>query len=356
MMNQQQMMNQQNRPINPLKIDKYLRKQIVNSTISQTKIGNYSKLFYTPTQKYNLVKECKISSINNICNVTVVHKHSLEAVYPYCEKGIDFSKKTSNYNPVILNVVGNDFSGNIELSDDINDDLIVFRTTFNNISIPKTGASVFPLRKNTCAYSKIVYTIRSGDSQLGMLNYNELYRYSMIIISPTKVEKLLNNEEMYSDDYLKSVDNIELIFQAAIAGGNDVLVLTPFGDNKEDNNPENDIIKIYNYCIYKYGHYFKEIIFAIPHYYEVEIYELYDKNILKLQDLLSQVDEKYDTLKMKNKIENCHPIKNNNLIKKNKNIDNNSDELNVLKKILDTYNLDKNKINMLKEMFDKEKN
>ena len=71
---------------------------------------------------------------------------------------------------------------------------------------------------------------------------------------------------------------------------------------------------------------------------------------------MSQVDEKYDTLKMKNKIENCHPIKNNNLIKKNKNIDNNSDELNVLKKILDTYNLDKNKINMLKEMFDKEKN
>ena len=42
--------------------------------------------------------------------------------------------------------------------------------------------------------------------------------------------------------------------------------MTNFGDNDEDENPTEDIIKIYNYCIYKYGHMFSHIIIAIPEY------------------------------------------------------------------------------------------
>ena len=312
MMNVMNMMNMQNnfnKPntniiFDPSKIDKHNRKLIINTTISKTKIGPYStgKLIYFKPQFFSLIKDFTSPKVTNICKVSVVHQHSLEAVQYYCEKGLDLRQNTTGFTPVILNVVGNDFSGNLESSDDIRDDLIVFRTTFNNISAT-SSKSIFPLEKDQCVYAKIVYTIRTSGIGFYFLPYKDLCRYSMISIAPHKIENLLNNEEMFVEDYLKTMDHIELVFQAAIAGQNNVLILTPFGDNNDDNNPVEDVIKIYNYCIYKYGHYFKEIVIAIPAYYDTDIYDIYNKKIIRPQDLVTRVDDDYDKLKMKKQLE-----------------------------------------------------
>ena len=317
MMQQMYSMMQQYNPMlmsdgfafNPSKLDKGLRKQIVNTTISKTKIGPYSKVpFYKP-HIYSLVPDYKPSEIDNICKVSIVHKHSLDAVEPYAEKGIDIQSNTTGYNPVIINVIGSDFSGNIESSDDIRDELIIFRTTFNNTSTSTSG-SIFPLHENQAAYAKIVYNIRTNGPSLVFLPYKDMYRFSLITTSPLKIKKLLGNGEMHSDNYIKTLNIIECIFQVAIAGGNNVLILTPFGDNEIDNNPIVDIIKIYNFCIFKYGHKFNEIIIAVPEYYSNETFEEYAEKIVNPMDLVAEIDLKYDQLKMKKKLEKTSKRKN----------------------------------------------
>ena len=71
--------------------------------------------------------------------------------------------------------------------------------------------------------------------------------------------KLLDENRMCSVDYIKMLETIETLFQTAIAGNHNVLVLTAFG-NTIDDVPQEDIAKIYNHCIFKYGHRFKKII------------------------------------------------------------------------------------------------
>ena len=311
------MMQQQYNPMmisdgfayDPTKIDKNIRKQIVNTTIAKTKIGPYSKIPYYKPHVYSLVNDYKPSEIDNICKVSVVHKHSLDAVAPYCEKGIDLQVNTTGFTPAILNVVGSEFSGNLESSDDIRDELIIFRTTYNNISTSTSG-SIFPIRENQSAYAKVVYNIRSNGPGLYFLPYKDVYRFSVITTSPIKIKSLLDNSEMFSSDYIKTLNIIECVFQVAIAGSNNILVLTPFGDNNDDNNPTDDIIKIYNYCIFKYGHKFTEIIIAIPEYNSKEIYQEYCQKIINPFDLVSEVDSDYDQMKMKKSLEKNSKRKN----------------------------------------------
>ena len=109
-----------------------------------------------------------------------------------------------------------------------------------------------------------------------------LYRFSLITSAVINKPKLLDENRMISSDFLRMMTIIDTIFQTAVAGNNNVLILTAFG-NTEDDVPQEDIVKIYNACIYKYGHRFLKIIIAIPIWYGSYIFDLFNNNIVRPQ-------------------------------------------------------------------------
>jgi predicted nucleotidyltransferase len=120
----------------------------------------------------------------------------------------------------------------------------------------------------------------------------------MITTAPIKVETLLKDNKMNSNDFINTCTIIETVFQTAIARGHPILILTPFG-HEEENNPISDIIKVYNYCIYKYGHWFKRIIVAVPTYYPKSVFDSYQQNIINPIDIVSEIDDECEADEMR---------------------------------------------------------
>ena len=281
---------------NPTTLDPKYKKMLVNQTISNTKIGLYQSLPKPKTIGFQYQPNYNPSSINNICMVNVVYEHSLDLVERYADIGTDLTQ-TNGLNPAIMNVVGSDFNGT-SFDNDIRDDMINLRTTFNN----SVGSSnPYPMKETECVHSRMIYEIR--DPYKGFLPWDKITRFSLITVSPIKQPTLLNESQMYSEYYIKTCAKIETFFQTAIAGNNSILILTPFGD-KQDGNPQDDIIKIYNYCIFKYGHKFKEILIAIPKYYPVLVFDKYNNNIIRLNNIVEHVDMAHDKLEMERNLKN----------------------------------------------------
>jgi len=144
------------------------------------------------------------------------------------------------------------------------------------------------------------------------------YRVAFITACPIPQESS-RVKRFSSADFVKTCTIIENVFQIAIGLNHQVLILTPFG-HEEDNNPIEDIIKIYNFCIMKYGHKLKSIIIAIPPYYPKNLFTMYSQNIIKPNELVQEVDNKYDGLVIQKKIQ--EKFSNN---RKNNDSDSNSD-------------------------------
>ena len=283
----------------PAKTDSRVKKTLISQNISQSKIGLY-KMY----PKFRPVT-CKFTSKYNpgvassICETSVVYEHSIDVAENYAELGMNFTNK-NKMNPVILNVVGKDFTGtNFESNDEIRDQMVNLRTSFNNTV---GTSSPFPVGETECVYAQSVTTIRPKNPTMGFLAYPQTFRFAMITTSPIKCPKMLDDERMCSTDFVRTCSIIECVFQTAIAGFHPVLILTPFG-HEEDENPIDDIIKIYNYCIFKYGHRFSKIIVAIPPFYPKEMFDKYNKEIVRLQDLTAIIDSKYDQLEMQKNLE-----------------------------------------------------
>jgi hypothetical protein len=105
-------------------------------------------------------------------------------------------------------------------------------------------------------------------------------------------------------DYMNTLAKIETVFQTAILYGHKILILTPYGLEDVDSNPIEDSIKIFNYCIYKYGHKFDHIILSVPEYFPKDAYKLYVDNLINPQELTKEVDTKYEVAKMHTKLLN----------------------------------------------------
>ena len=301
MQNMQNMMNMmgkimqpQQMIFDPKKMDQRMKRTLMNQTIAQTKIGLYKSFPKFKPISFSFISNFNPGVPNNICEVSVVHEHVLDIVEQYAEKGINYTNN-NNMNPVVLNIVGSDFSGsNLESNENIRDEIINIRTTFNNT----LGThSPYPLKEYECVYSKVVTIIRPK-YPTQFLPYPQTYRTAMITTSPIKTDNLLSDNRMTSTDFVKTCTNIECVFQAAISRGHQILILSPFG-HEDDNNPIDDIIKIYNYCIYKYGHLFKKIIIGVPKYYPKSVFQTYDTDIVKPIELTTDIDKKYEQEEMK---------------------------------------------------------
>jgi hypothetical protein len=296
---------------NPNTMQKQTKRTLISQNISSY---NSAKGVFKKFQRYEHESYPYIpfesTKINNVCNVQVIHSHALDVAKDYAECIEDKFTLTNKYNPVVLNVVGKDFSGSsYESNDEIRDEIINLRTTF---CVTPEKPNIFPIRENHCVYTKLVLVIRPKNLHLDrefLGFYNEknpdrpsLYRTSIITTCPIKQDTL---QEMNSEDFIKTCTTIECVFQTAISNSNQCLILTPFGDNKNDNILPSDIIKLYNFCIMKYGHKIKNIIVAIPPHYEKHEFELYNKNIIRPNELCKEIDEKYENiiLEQRRKIE-----------------------------------------------------
>lgn len=286
---------------NPEKLHPTVKARLIHDVVYQTKFGLYAKVPKVKSSKFQYVKDFTPIPPNNICSVEVVYEHALTIAEQYAEKGnLNYNNFNQLY-PVVLNVVGRNFAcSNLENSEFMRDEIMNMRTTFNCET--QMSISCYPIRDDECVYNRIITVIKPKNPFESFLGYDKMYRVAMITTCPVKVDTLLDDEKMHSSDFLKTCTVIESIFQVAILKNHYILILTPFGHNKEDNNPVEDIIKIYNFYIYKYGNFFKKIIIGIPPYYPKQIFEMYKNNIIDPNKLTESVDKKYEQMQTKQKL------------------------------------------------------
>lgn len=280
----------------PNKLDKQYKKTLINQTITQTKAGMYKSLMQWKSISFPYMQNFNPGIPTSVCETEVVYSHSLDVAEHYAEKGLVYTNN-NNMNPVVMHVVGKNFSGlNLEANEDVRDEMIMLRTTFCNTAGHGSGTH-YPLQETQCVYAKAVTIIRPPNP-IQFLAPLQTYRTGMITVAPIKIENLLKDNRMTVKDFTNTCITIETVFQTAIARGHPILILTPFG-HEEDNNPVLDIIKVYNYCIYKYGHWFKKIIIAVPSYYPKNIFEMYQENIINPKNVVLEIEDECEVDEMR---------------------------------------------------------
>lgn len=257
---------------------------LINQNISQSKFGKYAQCQTGPCIKNHYNSTFNIGQIDSICEVDVLNFHVIDIVEDYCAHGFNAGLKDNWINPVALCTVGNEFiASNFTKAENIRDEYYILRT---NLNIITRNNNPFPIKHSECTYNRFVTVIRN-DKLEPILDMNNIYRFGLIIATPICKPTLLSDSEMSSTEFLQTLATIESVFQTAIAGGHNVLLLTPFG-NTEDEVPPEDIVEIYNMCIFKYGHRFKKIIIGVPLWCGEFLFDLFDKNIVRPQNIVDK--------------------------------------------------------------------
>lgn len=273
---------------------------LLQENISLSKIHEY-KIFQKYPPVYNkFLPSYDGGNPDSLFTVNICYEHSVDIAEKYAEKG-QYVSPNNGSKPVIVNQVGKDFNGtNFEISSELKDEMINMRTNLNCVfGTANYNKDSLLTDHNTCLYSRLVTVIR--DKNFQKMPFLQVYRFATITVTPVNKPTLIDNSMMCMNDYKNTLNVIETIFQTAIAEDHKVLILPPFGHY--DENPIDDIIKIYNYCIFKYGHKIGTIIIAIPPYMPKDIFEEYDKKIMRPQNMLDSVDKKYDQLEFETKLE-----------------------------------------------------
>lgn len=268
-------------------------KFFINKNIVHSRHGYYKYCETGRAIKTTTVSHMNLQAPDNICSVFVINQHVIDVMSQFCNKGFNV-ESMQGINPCAMSVVGRDFYGtNFESFEGLRDSVYNLRTNFN---ATVTQHNPYPIKDRECIWNKYVTVIR--DNNMKFLPYNQIYRFGLITTSPINKPQLIDDATMASEYYLKTLENIECVFQTAISGNYNILVLTPFGSN-EDEMPQEDIVKIYNYCIYKYGFRFKYVICAVPPSEKKTVFELYHKGLIRPQEMTKHIDEKYENKKSK---------------------------------------------------------
>lgn len=280
----------------PSQTDKKIKRTWVSENISQAKAGFFKLFAKYDNVAFSYISPNSVGDPDNICDVKVVYEHALDVAEMFADKGYNNFTKQNKMNPVVLNVVSKDFVEVRESSEDMRDELINIRTTF---CVSPSKVNVFPIKEKDCAYTPSVLVIRPKDPRMipPLLPFNLIYRTAVITSAPIKHTAVT---KLSCENLMKTLINIETVFQCAIANEHSVLILTPYG-HTEDNNPVDDIILIYNFCIMKYSHKFKHIFVAVPPHYKKEIFEIYKEGIIDPTELTKSINDKYENIsKFKN--------------------------------------------------------
>lgn len=278
--------------MDPNNMNPTYKRALLNQNIFQSRFGNYKMLPMIQNKKNKYLQKFKPGGIVSVCDVKVFNKNPIDILDALMQKGTQNLMKQEI--PVVFQTIGSDFNGsNLESGEGLRDQLFVLRTNFSAVFRLNNP---FPLKDTECAYIPLTTVIRDKMGQF--LTYDKVFGYSLILACPISQPDLIDEERMTTKDYMTTLSIVETIFQTAIACGHKILVLTPFGLEDEDENPAEDIVKIYNFCIYKYGHKFKNIIVSVPEYFPKSVYELFDEELVKPQELTKAIDSKYESEKM----------------------------------------------------------
>lgn len=382
----QQNMNQQNTyqqqspnfaGMDPKSFDPKVKNHIVHQNIYHSGYGNYKVCPVMPSIKFPYKSAYNPGTINSVCRVMVHNMHALDVASTLCDHGLN-SLTSRKPIPAVVYPMGRDFLGtNLESREGIYDENIILRSNYPYII--KKQNDLLPIKEGQKAviYSNPITIIR--DPNYNPLNYDDIYKIAIITMcydrkndllvekvrddspDPKKDEKSGKHKEMPKETKMKenkiltSVDLLsfqillESVFQAAVCGYHEVLILSLFG--REFGIPVDDQIMIFNSCIMKFGHMFKGIMVCIPLYEGKDLYEYFDKYIVKPNIMTKEIDMKYKAEAMSQRInvrneieedeseEETSDKKERNSKSKNKKIEkldtlNEDDKMKVLKKII----------------------
>ena len=287
--------------INPKTFDNKTKNFLIQQNIYNAGYGDYKLCPVMNPIEFSYKSSCNPGTIDSICNVIVINKHSIDIADTLSEHGLNTLSATKPI-PAIMYPISKKFAGKFEIRDGIYDENIVLRTNFAYVI--KKQNDIFPINKNGIViYTNPITTIR--DSNYEPYNNDTIFKTAIITVSPEIPTDQLddnNRKLLKANDLLKLQIDIEGVFQTAFCGCHDILILTPLPE--EFNIPIDDQILIYNNCILKYGHKFKSIIISIPPYEDTQLFNYFAHNILipnKLSEnnnIITSTDSK-DIIKQK---------------------------------------------------------
>jgi len=219
----------------------------------------------------------ELSEPKNLAEILVINDHALNIV--------DELAHDKKLNIAVMQNLSIEFSGNsMQSLNGIYDPLIPMRTNFCKLF--SCDNDEFPISDGyECVCSpKISLITKIVNDNLVFIDNPKTELTNIVLISCANLCKPVfidNDKILSSNDYLKTLEILETIFQIAIKANCNSLILTPYGI--DDKLPQNDIINVFNYCLFKYNHMFKYIIFAIPNYKE-SLYKLYKDKINTFMD------------------------------------------------------------------------
>lgn len=248
----------------------------------------------------------------NFCDVFVVKLHPLTIAREFFN---------CNLKPVLINLVTEKYTDhNIENLEGVYDEILNMRTNFQCISKQNNN---FPPKEDEVIYTPQVMVIRDEFLNVAI---NNIFTVSFITVTSKKSDySILAYKEKEDEDsdssttsssnsensnnkniklifsvdtYLIFKNKVELIFQTAHFAGNNVIIFNDYGCIF-DELPIDDVINIFNSCIFKYGHLFKQIVFAIFVRTPVEqlIHDQFLEKLFKPQDVINNdEDNKQDEL------------------------------------------------------------
>lgn len=291
--------------MHPKSFDPKIKNQIINQNIYHSGYGNYKMCPMFGSIRFPYKNDYNPGPITSICKVIVHNKHSLDVADALSDHSLNSLSSTKPI-PAIMYPMGKDFVGvNLEAREGVYDENIILRTNYPFII--KRQPELFNKKEaqKYIIYSNPITIIR--DYNYNPLGYDNLFKVSVITICYERQKDLLVEEgkihegerkkresdikTLTSTDLLNFQMYVENVFQAALCGHHEVLLLTVFG--REFGVPVDDQIIIYNLCVMKYGHMFKSIMFCIPPYEGKDLFDYFDREIIKPQQLVKDIDMKY---------------------------------------------------------------
>lgn len=292
--------------IDPKRFDQKIKNQIVNQNIYHSGYGIYKMCPIAVSIKIPYKASYNPGNIDFICKVLVHNRHPIDVAYTLSDHGLN-SLTSRKSIPVIVYPLGKDFLGsNFESREGIYDENIILRTNYPYVI--KKQMELFPLKddKPYCVvYTNPITVIR--DTNYNPSSIENVFKVGIITMCYDRKNKLLKKKSsdaqmLSSNDFLNFQICIENSFQTAICGLHEVLIIPFFCE--EFGIPVEDQIIVLNHSIIKYGHKFKGIIICVPPYENTNIFEHFDREIIKPNDIVKNIDMKYQAEEMTKRIGN----------------------------------------------------
>lgn len=259
-----------------------MRKMFMKNTYNKARFMYGNSLPPIPDSKLGYYEGFDPGMVESMFKVYVLPSSPLEVVEEFRDEKIK---------PIIINEIGREFNGmvsDIENLRGIKDYDMMIKTSLSRTVNIKNK---YPIeRDDHCVYTQIVTTIMDKQFRYyNTLKGRPIYSVLTYVI-PDGMKKVKENM-LTSKDFIRITKNIETLFQSACVTRSNVLILTPYGVDSEV--PQEDVIKVYNFLISKYGHHFTHVIVAVSENLGSDIYKMYKEKIINNQNIEKRVDNQF---------------------------------------------------------------